>query len=114
MSIYGLGTVGATAGFFVLDLCNSLSSVPQLWGVATLNTNFSALTPYGINLYGTGTLQINTTQQIHVQTLTLQGLGPGSSDETQTFTLPAAQLRRPDRRRGLDHPARAPRPRWWR
>ena len=87
MSVYGLGTVGATAGFFELDMSNGLSSAPQLWGVATLATNFSALRPYGINLYGTGTLQINTTQQVKTQTLTLAGLGPNGSNVTQTFTL---------------------------
>ncbi|MFZ0040303.1 MAG: hypothetical protein WAK93_03285, partial [Solirubrobacteraceae bacterium] len=87
MTVYGLGTVGATAGFFELDMSNGLASVPQLWGVATLATNFTSLQKYGIDLYGTGTLQINLTEQVHVQTLTLPGLGPNGASETQTFTL---------------------------
>ena len=87
LSIYKLGTVGATAGFFELDLSNQTASGPQFWGVATLATNFSALQPYGIFLYGSGTLQINLTEQVHTETLTLPGLGPNGSNATQTFTL---------------------------
>ena len=70
-----LGTVGATAGRFVLDMSNTLSDIPQFWGVATIETNFAALEPYGIFLFGKGTLQINTTQFTKTETLTLPGLG---------------------------------------
>ena len=87
MSIYGLGTVGATSGIFVLDLSNNLSSVPQLWGAATLATNFSGLQKYGITIDATGTLEINTTEQEHIETLSLPGLGPNGSTATQTFDL---------------------------
>jgi len=87
LKLIKLGTVGATAGRFVLDMSNQLANGPQLWGVATLETNFSALEPYGIFLFGKGTLQINTTHQTHVETLTLKGLGNGGTDLTRTFTL---------------------------
>ena len=87
MSIYGLGTVGATSGIFTLDMSNTLATVPQLWGAATLATNFSGLQKYGITIDATGTLEINTTEQEHVETLTLPGLGPNGSTATQTFDL---------------------------
>src|SRR5205823_1293011 len=80
LKIIKLGTVGATAGRFVLDTGNSLSSVPQFWGVATLETNFSSLEPYGIFLFGKGTLQVNTTDATKTETLTLPGLGPNGAD----------------------------------
>ncbi len=106
LSIYKLGTVGATAGFFELDLSNQLASGPQIWGVATLATNFSALQPYGIFLYGSGTLQINLTQQEHDDTLTLPGSGPQRLQRHADLQPPAAVLPGPGRRRRLDHPAR--------
>jgi len=87
LKIIKLGTVGATAGRFVLDTGNLLGTGPQLWGVATLETNFSTLEPFGIFLFGKGTLQINTTEQTHVETLTLKGLGNGGTDLVRTFTL---------------------------
>ena len=88
LSIYKIGTVGATAGKFVLDLGNGLSAVPQFWGVATLETNFGALEPYGIFLFAKGTLQVNTTDSQKTETLTLSGLGPNGTDLTRTFVLP--------------------------
>ena len=88
LSIYGLGTVGASAGKFILDTSNTLSNGPEFWGVASLATNFSALLPYGINLYASGTLQINTTNFTKTESITLPGVGPGGSDLTQTYTLP--------------------------
>jgi hypothetical protein len=87
MSIYGLGTVGATAGRFILDLGDPSTSVPQFWGVATVNTDFSALEPYGLSLYGAGTLQINLTGQTRTETLTLEGLGANGGPLTKTYTL---------------------------
>ncbi len=87
LKIIKLGTVGATSGRFVLDMGGGLSAAPQFWGVATLETNFSALEQYGIFLFAKGTLQINTTTATKVETLTLKGLGPNGSDITRTFTL---------------------------
>ncbi len=87
MSIIKLGTVGATSGEFVLDLGDPSTSVPQFWGVATLQTNFSALQPYGLNLNAKGTLQINLTGQTKDMSLTLKGIGPNGTDVTKNFSL---------------------------
>jgi hypothetical protein len=87
LKLIKLGTVGATSGRFVLDMGNGLSSTPQFWGVATLETNFSALEQYGIFMFAKGTLQVNTTSQTKVETLTLPGLGPNGTDAPRTFTL---------------------------
>nr|NLI49987.1 calcium-binding protein [Propionibacterium sp.] len=86
MSIYGLGTVGATSGRFVLDMGGS-SLLPKFWGVATLETNFSALKPYGLSMFAKGTLLVNLDSVTHVETLTLPGMGPGGADLVKTFTL---------------------------
>ena len=87
LSLIKLGTVGSTSGRFVLDTSNKTADAPQFWGVATLETNFDALKPYGIDLFGKGTLQVNLTQTTHVETLTLAGLGPNGTAATRTFTL---------------------------
>ena len=87
LSIYKLGTVGATSGRFVLDMGDGLSSVPQFWGVATLETNFTSLEQYGLHLFAKGTLQINLTGVTRTETLTLRGLGEGGTDLTRTFVL---------------------------
>ncbi|HSF98182.1 MAG TPA: hypothetical protein VLA55_05785, partial [Ornithinibacter sp.] len=87
LSIIKLGTVGATAGVFVLDMGDGIDEVPQFWGVATLETNFSALQPYGLDMFAKGTLQINLTGSTKVETLTLPGLGEGGTDLVRTFTL---------------------------
>ncbi len=87
LKLIKLGTVGATAGRFVLDMSNTVASGPQLWGVASLETNFSALEQYGIFLFAKGFLEVNTTQQTHVETITLPGVGQGGADLVKTFTL---------------------------
>src|SRR2546425_1666067 len=89
LKIIKLGTVGATAGKFVLDMSNTLSPAPQFWGVATLETNFKVLEQFGVFLFAKGTLQINTTEFKKTETLTLAGLGPNGTDLTRTFVLPA-------------------------
>src|ERR1700688_4448752 len=45
------------------------------------------MTQYGIFLITKGFLKINTTQQTHVETLTLPGVGTGGADLVKTFTL---------------------------
>jgi Ca2+-binding RTX toxin-like protein len=87
LSLIKLGTVGATAGHFVLDLTDGLLNKPQLWGVLTLQTNFSVLEPYGLFLYASGTLQVNTTDYAKTETLTLPGLGSGGTNLTRTYNL---------------------------
>lgn len=88
LKVIKLGTVGATAGLFVLDTSNTLSDLPQFWGVATLETNFEGLEQFGIFLYAKGTLQVNTTEFTKIETLTLPGIGPNGSDATRVFELP--------------------------
>ena len=108
LKLIKLGTVGATAGRFVLDMSNTLSHIPQFWGVATLETNLSALEQYGIFLFGKGTLQINTTQFTKTETLTLPGLGPNGTDDADVRAAAAELLdraRRAARIRAAGHDA---------
>ena len=55
--------------------------------MASLQTNFDALLPYGLRLSASGTLQINLTNETKVETITLKGVGPGHTDLVQTYTL---------------------------
>ena len=87
LKLYKLGTVGATSGRFVLDMGDGPTSTPGFWGVATLETNFSSLEPYGMYLFGKGTLQINTTGVTKTEVVTLKGIGAGGADVTRTFEL---------------------------
>ncbi|HWG93174.1 MAG TPA: VCBS repeat-containing protein, partial [Mycobacteriales bacterium] len=87
LELYRLGTVGATAGRFVLDMGDGTTTVPQFWGVASLKTNFSGLEQYGLFLNAEGLLQVNLTGSTKTETLTLKGIGPGGSDLTRTFVL---------------------------
>ena len=88
LKLYKLGSVGASAGRFVVDNSNTLSSTPQIWGVATIETNFSFLEQYGVFMFAKGTFQLNLTEHQKVETLTLRGLD-GGADVTRTFTLAA-------------------------
>jgi hypothetical protein len=87
LNVIKLGTVGATAGRFILDTSNTLSDSPQFWGVATMETNFEELEQFGVFLFGKGTLQVNTTEFQKTETLSLPGLGPNGSDLKRTFHL---------------------------
>ena len=79
LKVIGLGTIGSTAGRFVLDTNHGV----KLWGVMTVETDFSALEPYGIFLFGKGTIAVNTTNEAKCETLTLPGLAT-----PQTTTIP--------------------------
>jgi len=89
----------------VLDMGDGLNSVPKFWGVATLETNFSTLEQFGIFLSAKGTLQINTTQQTKVETITLPGIGPNGSDAARTFHAAAAVVLAVADRPGAPAPA---------
>src|SRR5581483_3225846 len=91
LSIIKLGTVGSTAGRFILDTGHS-TAVPQFWGVASLQTNFKVLEQFGIFIDGSGLLQVNTTDAPKTESLTLKGIGPNGGDLTQTFTLPSTSF----------------------
>ena len=88
LKLYKLGSVGASAGRFVIDNSNTLSEVPQIWGVATIETNFSFLEQFGLFMFAKGTFQLNLTEHQKIGTLTLRGLD-GGADVTRTFTLEA-------------------------
>ena len=83
LKIIKLGTVGATAGRFVLDMSGTASTSPQFWGVATIDTNFQALEQYGLFLLANGTLQVNLTGTQKIETIELPGFG------SRTYTLKA-------------------------
>ena len=87
MSVIELGTVGATSGFFVLDTGAGFSNGPQLWGVASMQTNFSKLQAFGLTIFASAYLEINTTGTEHVETISLAGLGPGGGPLVQTYDL---------------------------
>ncbi|MDX5398786.1 MAG: hypothetical protein LPK92_03525, partial [Actinomycetes bacterium] len=91
IEVYALGTLGATAGRFVLAIgdenTNPMYPIPQIWGVASLETNFEALEQYGLFLDGSAQLRFNLTNEEKTETLTLPGVGPGGSDLTETFVL---------------------------
>ena len=91
MSVYGLGTIGATAGRFVLvvgdETTNPMYPIPQLWGVASIETNFEALEEFGLFLDGSAQLRINLTNEVKNETITLQGVGPGGADLTNVYDL---------------------------
>ncbi|MCX5670553.1 MAG: hypothetical protein NTU94_04440, partial [Planctomycetota bacterium] len=61
LTLIKLGTVGATSGRFVLDMSGTVSSLPQFWGVMTLETNFKEFEQYGIFISGKGMVQVNIT-----------------------------------------------------
>ncbi len=91
IDVYGLGTLGAASGRFVLlvgdETTNPMHPVPQFWGVATVETNFEALEQFGIHLDGSAQLRINLTNEVKTEIITLPGVGPGGSDLTETFVL---------------------------
>ena len=60
--------------------------------MASLETNFSFLEPYGIFLFAKGTFQINTTSVRKTETITLKGIGAGGTDVTRTYDLEAGSF----------------------
>jgi len=73
--------VGATAGVFELGPgANVLSSGPQFWGRGRpCRPTSMCSSPTGSTCSPRGTLQINLTDSVHVETLTLPGIGPGGT-----------------------------------
>jgi hypothetical protein len=87
LKVYKLGTLGSSAGKFVLDMSDLMTKGPQFWGVMSMQTNFGFLEPYGVFIYGKGTLQINTTGSMKTESITLPGLGDNGADLTRTYQL---------------------------
>ncbi|MHB9067992.1 MAG: choice-of-anchor Q domain-containing protein [Pirellulaceae bacterium] len=77
-----LGTVGASAGRFVLD-----ADEAGMWGALRIDTNFEKLEGLGIQLDAYCLLEVNTTDQEKSETLTLAGQAKGGGDLTREFVL---------------------------
>ena len=80
-----LGTIGAVSGRFVLDA--HAGQFPEMWGVMKLDTNFEKLRPMGVEADLFAMLQINTSKNTHIETLTLPGQAEGGGDLTETYVL---------------------------
>ena len=59
----------------------------QLWGAASINTDFSKLAQYGIGIYASAYLEINLSGSEHHQQLSLPGLGPNGGPLVQNYDL---------------------------
>ena len=88
MTVIELGTLGATAGDFILDLG---PSGPNLWGVATVSASYPGLVAAGIILTASGTLEINTSSQVQNVTLQLP-TGAGGAEQAAPYTLQPTSL----------------------
>ena len=80
-----LGTVGAAAGRFVLEIPNDDDA--GMWGVLRIDSNFQKLEDLGFHLDAYCLLQINTTDEAKSETLTLPGQAEDGSDLTETFEI---------------------------
>mgnify|MGYP000879559446 CR=1 FL=1 len=78
-----LGTVGAAAGRFVLDIPTEGDA--GMWGVLRIDSNFQKLKDLGIVLDAYCLLEVNTTDEAKSEELTLAGQAEGGSDLTRTF-----------------------------
>ena len=82
MRVIYLGTIATTAAQFVLAFHkNSDDSItPQFWGVATLEIGPSKLIQFGFDLDVFAQLNVNTTSDTHIETLSLPVLLSTYSD----------------------------------
>jgi hypothetical protein len=80
-----LGKVAAAAGRIVISTPDG--GPTEVWGVASLDTNFEKLQPYGIDADLKGTLQFNSSANSKSETITLKGMGPNGTDLTDTYEL---------------------------
>ncbi len=88
MSVIYLGTLGYTAGSFVLDVG---PDGPNLWGVATVSATYPALAAAGLYLTASGTLEVNTSTQTKNVTLQLPS-GPNGAEQAAPYTLQPTSL----------------------
>ena len=84
IDVYKIGNIASGAAAFVLEVGDSFSD-SSFWGVAAFATNFDFLQPYGIDLRGSAMLQINTSNRVQTETISLEGI-PGGV----IFALPVA------------------------
>ena len=87
MRMIYLGNIATAAGRMVLVISSDSEEAPQFWGVFSLETNFEKLLALGIETDLFATLQINTTDQERVETITLEGQATGGGDLVETYTL---------------------------
>ncbi|MEY3226396.1 MAG: hypothetical protein RLZZ536_1015, partial [Planctomycetota bacterium] len=80
-----IGTIGATAGKFVLEM--PADGDLEFWGVARIDTNFAILRQYGVDAELYALLQINSSSSVKQETLTLKGQAEDGSDLTETYVL---------------------------
>ena len=101
LSMYYLGTIGAAAGRFVLDLSAIGSATPsdsdffssltpKFWGVLEIQANLDKLTQFGIAANGTALLEINSTGDTKTETITLPGLAGDTIFSVSDTTLVSA------------------------
>ena len=86
LEVIKLGNVGSGAAAFVLEVGDPLTAT-KFWGVAAFATNLTFLEQFGIFAGGSVLLQINMTDDEHVETLSLEGV-PGSP----VFQVPVGTL----------------------
>ena len=84
IKVIEIGNIASGAATFVLETGDGLSDL-DFWGVAAFSTNFDFLEQYGIVLKGSALLQINTTDRVQNEVLSLEGI-PGDV----IFVLPTA------------------------
>ncbi|MEI7701234.1 MAG: hypothetical protein WCK86_15650, partial [Planctomycetia bacterium] len=84
-SMIYLGTIGATAGRFVM--LTSIDEGFQFWGVARIDLNLEKLQPLGIDADLFALLVINTSSSAKTETITLKGQAKDGSDLIDTYKL---------------------------
>ncbi|HEX6131015.1 MAG TPA: hypothetical protein VF044_04745, partial [Actinomycetota bacterium] len=84
IDVYKIGNIASGAASFVLETGGTLGTT-EFWGVAAFATNLDFLLDYGIELKGSILLQINTTDRVQRETITLEGV-PGGV----VFAVPVA------------------------
>jgi hypothetical protein len=101
IKIIKLGNIGSAAARLVLQVGDTVSGDPEIWGVAKIQANFDFLKNYGIFAEGSALLQLNTTPTPKTEKIVLEGI-PGDVMKTchQPFTSALV-----DRRAGRGGPA---------
>ena len=76
LKVIALGNIASAAATFVLEKGDGLGDL-SFWGVAAFSTNFDFLEQYGIFLKGSALLQVNTTDRVQHEVLSLEGIPGG-------------------------------------
>ena len=89
IKIVKLGNIGSVAARFVLQAGDTVSGLPELWGVAKIQANLDFLKNYGIFAEGSAMLQINTTPSVKTEKISLEGIPGDPIAEGLTFSISA-------------------------